>query len=135
LSLTAAIFDRVRAAMAAARLLAGRVLVRHSPAAVCNGEHAAHGGLRRRAGPLLSQLDRPDRGPDSAWSLSAIGFLAPAWTPLVWLLGLALLMQRLQWPSPYRWWHYLALSIAFLAAHIGHCAIVFSRLPVGVAAR
>ena len=67
--------------------------------------------------------------PDSRWSTSALGFLAPAYTPLVWLLGLALLMQRLHWPSPYRWWFYLTLSIGFLGAHIGHAAIVFARLP------
>ena len=67
--------------------------------------------------------------PNSSWSLSVFGFLAPAYTPLVWLLGLALLMQRLFWPSPYRWWLYLTLSIGFLAVHISHAAIVFTRLP------
>jgi hypothetical protein len=66
--------------------------------------------------------------PDSSWSHSAVGFLAPAYTPLLWLLGLALLMQRLFWRSPYRWWHYLALSLGFLGAHVRHVAIVFSRL-------
>jgi len=67
--------------------------------------------------------------PNSPWSRSAVGFLAPAYTPLVWLLGLALLMQPLYWQSPYRWWLYLTLSIGFLAAHISHAAIVFGRLP------
>lgn len=68
--------------------------------------------------------------PASRWSTSAVGFLAPAYTPLVWLLGLALLIQRLYWSVPYRWWYYLVLSIAFLGAHIGHVAIVFARLPL-----
>lgn len=67
--------------------------------------------------------------PTSGWSTSAVGFLAPAYTPLGWLLGLSLLMRRLHWPVPYRWWFYLVLSIAFLAAHIGHVAIVFARMP------
>lgn len=66
---------------------------------------------------------------NSSWSLSAAGFLAPAYTPLVWLLGLTLVMQRLHWQSPYRWWLYLTLSLCFLAAHISHVAIVFARLP------
>jgi hypothetical protein len=66
--------------------------------------------------------------PDSAWSLSAIGFLAPAGTPAVWLFGLALVMQRLFWRSPYRWWVFLILSLGFLAAHISHAAIVFGRV-------
>lgn len=67
--------------------------------------------------------------PDSHWSRSTFGFLAPAYTPLVWLLGMALLMQRLHWQSPYRWWFYLILSIGFATAHIAHAAIVFTRLP------
>lgn len=66
--------------------------------------------------------------PASRWSNSAIGFLAPAYTPLVWLLGLALLMRHLHWPSPYRWWFYVVLSIGFLGAHIGHAALVFARV-------
>ena len=66
--------------------------------------------------------------PKSAWSISAIGFLAPAYTPIVWLFGLALLMQRLFWRSPYRWWVFLFLSLGFLAAHISHAAIVFGRV-------
>lgn len=67
--------------------------------------------------------------PQSYWSLSAVGFFAPAYTPIVWLLGLALLMRRLYWQSPYSWWYYLVLSIGFLLAHIAHAAIVFTRLP------
>lgn len=66
--------------------------------------------------------------PASRWSTSAVGFLAPAYTPLVWLLGLGLLMQRLYWSSPYRRWHYVALSCAFLGVHISHVAIVFARV-------
>ena len=66
--------------------------------------------------------------PNSAWSLSAIGFLSPACTPAVWLFGLALMMQRLFWPSPYRWWVFIVLSLGFLAAHISHAFIVFTRV-------
>jgi hypothetical protein len=66
--------------------------------------------------------------PNSAWSRSAAGFLAPAYTPIIWLVGLALLMQRLQWASPYRWWFYLMLSVGFVAAHVTHAFIVFGRV-------
>lgn len=66
--------------------------------------------------------------PDSYWSLSALGLLAPAYTPLIWLLGIALLMQRLYFQTFYKWWVYLILSIGFLAVHITHTAIVFTRL-------
>jgi hypothetical protein len=69
--------------------------------------------------------------PDSKWSASAAGFLAPAYTPIVWLFGLALLMQRLHWESPYRWWFYLVLSIGFVLAHVSHAAIGFQRFSHG----
>lgn len=61
-------------------------------------------------------------------SPSAVGFLAPADTPLLWLLGLALFMQRLFWRSPDRWWLCLAMALGFLGAHLSHVAIAFSRL-------
>jgi hypothetical protein len=38
--------------------------------------------------------------PNSRWSRSAVGFLAPAYTPIIWLIGLAMLMQRLHWYRP-----------------------------------
>ena len=66
--------------------------------------------------------------PNSAWSLSAIGFVSPACTPAVWLFGLALMMRRLFWPSPYRWWVFIVLALGFLAAHISHAFIVFGRV-------
>jgi hypothetical protein len=71
--------------------------------------------------PLIS-------APNSRWSRSAVGFLAPAYTPIIWLIGLAMLMQRLHWVSPYRWWFYLVLSVSFVAAHVTHAVIVFRRV-------
>ena len=65
--------------------------------------------------------------PHSAWSHSPIGFTAPALTPLVWLAGIGLLGRRLYWPSPYRRWHYLVLSAAFVAVHFAHALLVFQR--------
>jgi hypothetical protein len=66
--------------------------------------------------------------PNSAWSRSAAGFLAPAYTPIVWLIGLALLMQRLYCGSSYRWWFYLLLAVGFVAAHVTHAVIVYRRV-------
>lgn len=65
--------------------------------------------------------------PSSAWSSSALGFAAPAYTPALWLLGIALLGRRLFWGSFYRWWMYAALAMAFLAAHITHTVLVLAR--------
>lgn len=65
--------------------------------------------------------------PSSSWSTSAWGFAAPAYTPFVWLLGIALLGRRLFWGAFYRWWMYLALAMAFLAAHVSHAVLVYGR--------
>jgi hypothetical protein len=65
--------------------------------------------------------------PGSRWSRRAWGFAAPAYTPLFWILGIALLGERLFWGAFYRWWMYLALGVAFLAAHITHTMLVCTR--------
>lgn len=65
--------------------------------------------------------------PQSAWSKSWAGFLAPAYTPLIWLLGLGLIGRRLYWNSPYRWWLYEMLVCGFIALHVTHTGIVYAR--------
>ena len=65
--------------------------------------------------------------PASAWSTSALGFAAPAYTPFLWFLGIALLGRQLFWGTFYRWWMYLVLAIAFLVTHISHTALVYAR--------
>jgi hypothetical protein len=65
--------------------------------------------------------------PMSAWSTSALGFLALAYTPTLWLLALGFLGQRLYWGNRYRWWIYLIPTTLFLGAHLAHAALVFAR--------
>lgn len=65
--------------------------------------------------------------PASSWATSALGFVAPAYTPFIWLLGIALLGRQLFWGAYYRWWMYLVLALAFLATHISHTAMVYAR--------
>ena len=65
--------------------------------------------------------------PGSAWAVSPIGFLAPAYTPLLWLVGLALLGRRLFWGRFYRWWMFLIPAGGFIAAHVTHAALVYAR--------
>ena len=65
--------------------------------------------------------------PQSAWSGRVLGALAPAYTPILWLAALAVLGQRLFWGRFYRWWMYLVVCIGFLAAHVGHAALVELR--------
>ena len=63
--------------------------------------------------------------PQSSWATSAAGFLAPAYTPALWLLGLALLAQEFSWGGTCRPWMYGTLSVLFLAVHISHATIVY----------
>jgi hypothetical protein len=65
--------------------------------------------------------------PSSDWASSAFGFIAPAYTPALWLFGIAQLGRRLFWGNTYRWWVYLLVSAPFLTAHIWHTFIVYAR--------
>jgi hypothetical protein len=66
--------------------------------------------------------------PDSAWSTSAAGFLAPAYTPALWLCALGLWADRWMIPAlPFRRWMYLATTAAFLVFHNLHTAVVYAR--------
>jgi len=65
--------------------------------------------------------------PASAWSLSLLGFTAPAWTTAFWLAGIGLVCARSWLPVS---WHravYLGCAFLFLLCHVGHTVLVFSR--------
>jgi hypothetical protein len=65
--------------------------------------------------------------PESAWSTSLLGFLAPAYTPFIWLLGMSMIGDRTCLKIPYRWWVYLIGVVFFLAFHVSHVFIVFTQ--------
>ncbi len=65
--------------------------------------------------------------PQSAWSTSAFGFLAPAYTPLIWLTGIGLIGSALYFSSLYRSWMYVALSLVFVGFHLSHATTVYLR--------
>ncbi|WP_157046197.1 hypothetical protein [Geotalea uraniireducens] len=66
--------------------------------------------------------------PESAWSTSAAGFLAPAYTPVVWLAGIALIGDTLTISAmPYSSRIYLVLSGLFLIFHNLHAWLVYAR--------
>lgn len=67
------------------------------------------------------------RAPSSRWATTPFGFFAPACTPLIWLMGLALLGQRLYWGRFYRWWMFLIPAVGFIIAHVSHTALVYAR--------
>lgn len=68
--------------------------------------------------------------PQSAWSLSAWGFLAPAYTPLIWLVGIGLISSTLYFSSPYQSWMYFLLSVTFVGFHLSHAWTVFSKITL-----
>lgn len=65
--------------------------------------------------------------PETAWSTSAIGFVAPAVTPLLWLCGIGMVGRRLYAPVAYNWWIYVILSAAFVSIHGTHALLVYFR--------
>jgi hypothetical protein len=65
--------------------------------------------------------------PQSAWSLSALGFLAPAYTPLIWLIGIGLIGNALYFSFPYRSWIYILLAAIFIGFHLSHAWTVYIR--------
>ena len=65
--------------------------------------------------------------PQSSWSTSWVGFVAPAYTPLLWLAGLGLIGRRFYVPSPFRWWMYVGLACGFVTFHVRNASIVYAR--------
>ncbi len=62
------------------------------------------------------------------WIQNFISFSAMAYTPLVWLMGIGMMSERLYMRSPYRPWMYLMLSLVFVIFHIYHTLIVYWRI-------
>ncbi|PJZ23893.1 hypothetical protein CH352_18850 [Leptospira hartskeerlii] len=65
--------------------------------------------------------------PNSVWSLSLIGFIAPAYTPIVWLVGISFIANKYYFNTIYSKWHLLIPSILFSGFHISHAIIVYNR--------
>jgi hypothetical protein len=53
---------------------------------------------------------------ETRWSTSALGILAPAYTPLIWMLGIGLIGHS---------WFYVLISILFSFIHVLHNVQVF----------
>jgi hypothetical protein len=66
--------------------------------------------------------------PESTWSNSVLGFTAPAYTSLIWMIGIGLIGRSSFFKLPGLSYVYLILSIIFVAFHAGHAYIVFQRL-------
>jgi len=66
--------------------------------------------------------------PQSAWSKSCWGFTAPAYTTIIWFIGIGLIGSSLFIKIPYHYSVYLIISALFVIFHSAHVYIVFSKL-------
>jgi len=66
--------------------------------------------------------------PNSDWSNSILGFSAPAYTPIVWLVGLSLLVESYYFKWIYSKWHFILPSIGFIVFHVTHTIYVYNRI-------
>jgi len=66
--------------------------------------------------------------PNSTWSSSLLGFLAPAYTPLFWLVGIGLIGDCFYFNLPYRKWIFFLAVGAFLIFHNWHTYLIFLRI-------
>jgi hypothetical protein len=65
--------------------------------------------------------------PTSSWSLSVFGYVAPALTPLIWLIGIGMIGARLYFNVKYQRWYYFAASLFFVTNHCAHAALICLR--------
>lgn len=63
--------------------------------------------------------------PGSAWSNSALGFTAPAWTTGLWLFGIGLVCADTWLPLPWSRLIYLTPAAAFALIHSAHAWLAY----------
>jgi hypothetical protein len=66
--------------------------------------------------------------PGTPWSDSMFGFMAPAYTTILWLIGIGLISSRLTVNIPYNPLIYICIAILFVLFHSTHAYIVYTRL-------
>ena len=65
--------------------------------------------------------------PYNEWSNRVGGFMAPACTPVLWLLGIGLIADSFYFKLPFRRWFFISAAIIFLAFHNVHAYIIYLR--------
>lgn len=66
--------------------------------------------------------------PNLLWSKSLLGFTAPAYTPIIWLIGISLMANSYYFKIKFSKWHYIIPCIMFSIFHITHSVIVYIRV-------
>lgn len=65
--------------------------------------------------------------PESAWSKSLIGFTAPAFTTIIWFIGIGLIGNKSYFNIPYLSWIYIGVSLFFVMIHTAHTYLIFDN--------
>ena len=65
--------------------------------------------------------------PESIWSSNVFGFMAPGYTPLLWLIGIGLIGNAFYFNLPYKRWFFHLTVIIFLIFHNLHTLIIYFR--------
>jgi hypothetical protein len=81
------------------------------------------GGLLAYLASYLAQIIFPDSG----WSTNVIGFSAPAWTTLFWLIGIGLVCARSWLRIPWSRSIYVGCAVLFLMFHTAHTLLVYAH--------
>ena len=63
--------------------------------------------------------------PNSEWSKSVLGLLAPAYTPLFWLIGIGLIGFSYFFNIPFKRWLYFLIVIIFIIFHNWHTYLIY----------
>lgn len=66
--------------------------------------------------------------PESNWSQSLIGFVAPAFSTIIWFVGIGMVGSKAYFKVPHLTMIYICLSMLFVILHSAHAYIVFQSL-------
>ncbi len=65
--------------------------------------------------------------PNSEWSTNLAGFLAPAYTPFFWLMGIGLIGDSFYFNLPFKRFYFFFISMLFLLFHNVHTMTIYYR--------
>jgi hypothetical protein len=66
--------------------------------------------------------------PNSSWSTSIIGFMAPAFTTVIWLIGIGIIGQKSFVNIPRISTIYIFLCIVFVIVHTYHSYLAYNQM-------
>jgi hypothetical protein len=66
--------------------------------------------------------------PASSWSNSLPGFMASAYTPVLWLTGIGLMGNSFYFNVSFHRWYFLSIALLFSLFHIVHTHLIYSRV-------